>query len=482
MIERAFGLTTDLYELTMAAAYFENGLRNRAIFELFVRRLPRHRSYLIVAGLEQALDYLSTLRFTSDQIDYVREHPSFKRVSREFFDYLAEFRFRGDVWAMPEGTAAFGMEPLLRITAPIIEAQVIETFLLSTINFQTMIASKAARVVTAASGRSVIEFGTRRAHGTEAGLFAARAAYIGGCIGTSNVEAGHLFGVPTFGTLAHSFVMSFEDEDDAFRAFLKVLPETATVLVDTYDTIAAVRRLARDFGPSIPAVRLDSGDLCELSKEVRRMLNEAGMTNTRIFASGDLNEYRIADLVSSGAEIDSFGVGTELATSYDAPALSGVYKLAGVEENGHMSMRMKLSHDKATYPGAKQVWRLTDKTGKYATDLIALADEEPPLANSGELVDSARPLLEPAMKQGRVVEGFARTSSDLTVGESDASFVRLNRARDHAADERKRLPDDLLRLESEAKYPVGLSRQLEIERDRLARQIKSQHSDLAGTR
>lgn len=473
MIERAFGLTTDLYELTMAAAYFENGIRDRAIFELFVRKLPRHRSYLIAAGLEQALDYLSTLHFTSDQIDYLCEHPSFNRVSREFFDYLAEFRFTGDVWAMPEGTAAFGMEPLLRVTAPIIEAQVVETFLLSTINFQTMIASKAARVVTAAGGRSVVEFGTRRAHGTEAGLLAARAAYIGGCIGTSNVEAGHLFGIPTFGTLAHSFVMTFEDEGDAFRAFLKVFPETATVLVDTYDTIAAVKRLARDFGPSIPAVRLDSGDLCELSKEVRRILDDAGMIDTRIFASGDLNEYRIADLIARGAQIDSFGVGTELATSYDAPALSGVYKLTGLEENGHVSMRIKLSHDKATHPGAKQVWRFTDDTSKYARDLIALADEEQPRANSEGLIESVRPLLDPVMKQGRTVDGLTRARGDVTVGDSDARLVRLNRARDRVTEERKRLPDDLLTLDSESKYSVGFSRQLEIERDRLDQQIKS---------
>ena len=475
MIERAFGLTTDLYELTMAAAYFDNGLHHPAIFELFVRKLPPNRSYLIVARLEQALDYLSTLRFTSDQIDYLREHPSFNRVSGEFFDYLAEFRFRGDVWAMPEGTAAFGMEPLLRVTAPIIEAQVIETFLLSTINFQTMIASKAARVVTAAGGRDVIEFGTRRAHGTEAGLLAARAAYIGGCIGTSNVEAGQLFGIPTFGTLAHSFVMSFEDEDDAFHAFLKVFPETATVLVDTYDTIAAVKRLARGFGASIPAVRLDSGDLCELSKEVRQILNQAGMTNTKIFASGDLNEHRIADLISRGAQIDSFGVGTELATSYDAPALSGVYKLVGIEENDRVSMRMKLSHDKATYPGAKQVWRFTDGNGKYARDLIALADEDPPLVRSQGLMDSARPLLEPVMKDGRTIEGSMHPSSERTVDAPEAAFARLNCARERAAEEKKRLPGDLLALDSEAKYQVRFSRQLDRERDMLDRQIKSKH-------
>ncbi|HLF82545.1 MAG TPA: nicotinate phosphoribosyltransferase [Blastocatellia bacterium] len=468
MIERAFGLTTDLYELTMAAAYFENGLHHRAIFELFVRKLPERRSYLIVAGLEQALDYLSTLRFTSDQIDYLRAHPSFKKVSLEFFDYLGEFRFTGDVWAMAEGTAAFGMEPLLRITAPIIEAQIVETFLLSTINFQTMIASKAARVVTAAQGRGVVEFGTRRAHGTEAGLLAARAAYIGGCIGTSNVEAGHLFGIPTFGTLAHSFVMSFEDEDEAFRAFLKVFPETATVLVDTYDTIAAVKRLARDFGPTIPAVRLDSGDLCKLSKRVRKILDEAEMTATRIFASGDLNEYKIADLISRGAQIDSFGVGTELATSYDAPALSGVYKLAGLEENGRVSMRIKLSHDKATYPGPKQVWRQTDESGSYNQDIITLADEP------NNRIGSSHPLLKRVMKAGRVVEGLNRSDQarDLSLQNTrKARFARLNDARDLAQDQLRHLPDELLALDSEARYPVEFSKRLIGEKEKLERQI-----------
>lgn len=470
IIQRALGLTTDLYELTMAAAYFENGLRNRAIFELFVRRLPKHRSYLIVAGLEQALDYLSTLRFTAAQIDYLREHPSFKNVSREFFDYLGDFRFTGDVWAMPEGTAAFAMEPLLRVTAPIIEAQVVETFLLSTINFQTMIASKAARVVSAARGRSVVEFGTRRAHGTEAGLFAARAAYIGGCIGTSNVEAGHLFGVPTFGTLAHSFVMSFDDEDEAFRAFLKVFPDTATVLVDTYDTIAAVKRLARDFGPTIPAVRLDSGDLCELSKEVRRILDDAGMTGTKIFASGDLNEYRIADLIFRGAEIDSFGVGTELATSYDEPALSGVYKLSGIEENGRVTMRIKLSHDKATYPGAKQVWRFCDDTGKYVHDIIALTDEGGPHLEGA--VGSCSALLRLVMKQGDVIDGAANFPGDDS-GEHGIAMNRTARsavlasARQRAREELEHLSAELLRSHSEARYTVRFSERLIAERERL---------------
>lgn len=473
MIDRAPGLITDLYELTMAAAYFENGLQHRAIFELFTRRLPEHRSFLIVAGLEQTLEYLSSLRFASDQIHYLREHPSFKRVSQEFFQYLADFKFTGDVWAMPEGTAAFGMEPLLRITAPIIEAQIVETFLLATINFQTMIASKAARVVTAAGGREIIEFGTRRAHGTEAGLLAARAAFIAGCTGTSNVEAGHLFGVPTFGTLAHSFIMSFDDEDEAFRAFLKVFPETATVLVDTYDTLAAVKRLARDFGPTIPAVRLDSGDLLELSKQVRQILDDAGMNKTKIFASGDLNEYRIADLIARGAKIDSFGVGTELATSYDAPALSGVYKLAAIENNGQLSMRVKLSHDKETYPGPKQVWRLSDEAGTYTRDVIAMADEEPPFTYGvkGRLKQNAgscRPLLELVMERGLVIDRRASEQNDGDYSSQKRRAV-LDAARERARLELKHLPAELLRLDAKANYPVRFSNRLIEEKETVVR-------------
>jgi nicotinate phosphoribosyltransferase len=466
MLERAFALTTDLYELTMAAAYFDNGVRAEAVFEMFTRRLPPHRSYLITAGLEQVLDYLSSLRFTTAEIDYLRRHPSFKNVSAEFFDYLREFRFTGDVWAMPEGTAAFPLEPMLRVTAPIIEAQVIETFLLATINFQTLIASKAARVVSAARGRGLIEFGTRRAHGTEAGLFAARAAYIAGFAGTSNVEAGHLFGVPTFGTLAHSFVMSFEDEDEAFRAFLRVFPETATVLVDTYDTVAAVKRLSRDFGKSIPSVRLDSGDLCDLSKRAREILDEAGMTDTRIFVSGDLNEHRIAELIERGAPIDSYGVGTELSTSFDAPALSGVYKLVGLVEDGRVQMRIKLSSEKATYPGPKQVWRLVDEDGRYARDVVTLSDEGPPDARG-----SWRALLEPVMERGGVV-GEA-SSYDLSVEEKRAlRLSRLNKARERAAVELKRLPAALLALESEAQYPVAISDRLKEETESLRMKIK----------
>jgi nicotinate phosphoribosyltransferase len=469
MIQRAFGLTTDLYELTMAAAYFDNRINDQAIFELFIRRLPRNRFFLITGGLEQALDYLSSLRFTAEQIDYLHNHPAFGNVSREFFDYLTEFRFTGDVWAMPEGASVFAMEPMLRVTAPVIEAQIVETFLLSTINFQTMIASKAARTVTAARGRGVIEFGTRRAHGTEAGLFAARAAYIGGCIGTSNVEAGHLFGIPTYGTLAHSFVMAFDNEDEAFRAFLKVFPKTATILVDTYDTIAAVERLARDFGQSVSAVRLDSGDLLDLSIRVRHILDQAGMNDTEIFASSDLNEHRIADLIARGAQIDSFGVGTELATSYDSPALSAVYKLVGLERAGRTEMRIKLSEGKATYPGAKQVWRFTDKAGKYAQDVVSFSDEAAPESDAESLHSSWQPMLVQVMKDGRSIgDGFASGDEEAPIEIArQARLERLNQARNRAAEELKRLPDELLALDGPASYPVTFSKRLIEEQARL---------------
>ena len=473
MIERSIGLATDLYELTMAAAYFDNRMRQRASFEVFIRKLPHARSYLIAAGLEQALDYLKSLRFTSGEIDYLRNHPSFGNVSREFFDYLGEFRFTGDVWAVAEGTAVFEMEPLLRVSAPVIEAQIVETFLLATINFQTLIASKAARVVTAARGRTVIEFGTRRAHGTEAGLMAARAAYIAGCGGTSNVEAGYLFGLPNFGTLAHSFIMMFDDEMEAFRAFLKVFPETATILVDTYDTLSAVERLARDVDLTIPAVRLDSGDLLELSKRVRAILDKNGKADTKIFASGDLDEYVIEELLSRGARIDAFGVGTQLATSFDAPALSGVYKLVTVEDQGKINLKIKLSEEKATYPGLKQIWRLTEDSC-YREDLVALADEQAPAtAGTGDV--EWRPLLELVMKGGQNIseEGSTDEPSSSDTGLKRIRLARLNQARARASEELKRLPGELLLLDSEARYPVKVSEKLSKQKEALEKEITS---------
>ncbi len=477
MIQRAYGLATDLYQLTMAAAYFDNGMhREKATFEMFVRSLPKNRGYLIAAGLEQALDYLQTLQFTEEQIDYLRTHPTFRYVSRDFFNYLAALRFTGEVYAVPEGSIVFGMEPLLRITAPIIEAQLIETYLLATINFQTMVASKAARLVMAAQGRNIVEFGTRRAHGAEAGLLAARAAYIAGCVGTSNVEAGHLFGIPTFGTQAHSFVMSFDDEGEAFAAFLKVFPETATMLVDTYNTIEAVEKLTR-MNVRIPAIRLDSGDLLSLSIRCREILDAAGMTDTRILASNDLDEWIIADLLERGAKIDAFGVGTQLATSFDRPALGGVYKLVSLEQGGKISLKIKLSQDKASYPGAKQIWRKFDADGKYAGDLIATDGESPPSEGQG----SWQSLVEPVMRSGKALEErlLLEDAADLQQYRDvrAARLARLNQARQRAANDLERLPRELLALDVSAKYPVTFSDYLITERERRREQLLSKQGE-----
>jgi nicotinate phosphoribosyltransferase len=442
------GLATDLYQLTMAAAYHANGRDERASFELFTRKLPRGRSYLIVAGLEQALEYLRDMRFSADEIDYVRGLPAFRQVSGEFFDYLRDFRFTGEVWAMPEGTVAFAGEPLLRVTAPLIEAQIVETYLLSTVNFQTLIATKAARIVDSAQGRGIIEFGARRAHGFSAAVYAARAAFIGGCAGTSNVETGRMFGLPVYGTAAHSFTMAFDREIDAFRAFFNVFPESSTLLLDTYDTIAAAR-LATEFGPKLRGVRLDSGDLLELSKQVRVILDEAGMRRTKIFASGDLNEFKIADLIAAGAPIDLFGVGTDLSTSRDAPALGGVYKLVEIDFDGRESPRMKLSHDKATYPYRKQVWRDTASDGSFAGDVIGRADET-------DLPGA--PLLELVMRDG------------LMTGPPSGIRQSQERARRQLA----ALPEPHKRLIEAQRYPVRYSDKLERSRSALLERLEKE--------
>ena len=385
------GLLTDLYELTMAAGYVQTRFEGRATFELFARSLPPRRNFLVAAGLQQALDFLQQVRFSPAEISYLREHPAFAGIQAPFFDYLASFRFSGEVWAMPEGTLCFSGEPLLRVTAPIAEAQIVETALLATVSFQTMIASKAARAVEAAAGRPVIEFGARRAHGIESGVLAARAAFIGGCRGTSNVEAGHLFGIPTYGTQAHSWIMAHETEEKAFALFLDLFPRHSVLLLDTYDVRSAVEKLIA-MGRKPRGVRLDSGDLAADSIWTRRRLDDAGWGDVEIFASGDLNEDRIASLLAAGARIDTFGVGTSLSTSSDAPSLNVLYKLAEVERDGVVREAAKLSAAKVTYPGRKQVYRATDAAGLFAGDVIALEDE--PAA-------PGRPLLERVMRDGR---------------------------------------------------------------------------------
>jgi nicotinate phosphoribosyltransferase len=384
-----FALATDLYQITMAAAYYSSQYhrerKTEGIFELFIRELPNNRSFIIVAGLEQVIQYVLNLRYDDEQIAYLQSLEVFKNVKKGFFDYLQRFKFSGSLWSVPEGTVLFPNEPIMRIEAPIIEAQLVETYILSTINFQSLIATKAARIVLAADHKPVVEFGSRRAHGPQAGVLAARGAFIGGCVGTSNILAGKAFGIPVFGTMAHSMVLSHENELDAFREFNNLFP-TGFLLVDTYDTLNAVTELLKS-GIRPYGVRLDSGDLCTLSLETRKLLDSAECKNTKIMVSGDLNESSISELIANGVPVDSFGVGTELSTSRDNPVMNGVYKLVAVKvhiphENtrcGEYTMlyKSKTSVGKETYPGPKQIGRLISDN-VLEKDYLILENEKPP--------------------------------------------------------------------------------------------------------
>jgi len=443
-------LLTDLYELTMAAGYVEQQVPLRATFELFVRQLPPERSYLVAAGLDSALGYLENLRFTEDDVTFLRGSPSFRTVSDAFFDYLRNFRFTGDIHAVPEGTLIFGGEPILQVTAPIAQAQIVETYLLSVINFETLIASKAARVVSVAGGRKVWEFGTRRAHGPQAGVRAARAAYVGGCAGTSNVLAGYLYSVPTAGTAAHSWTQSYPTERESFLALLETFPD-ATLLIDTYDTLTGAETAAT-LGRPVAGVRIDSGDLLEKSRRVREILDRHGLGETRIFASGDLNEYKIQDLVANQAPIDAFGVGTDLATSRDVPALGVVYKLVEIEHDGRVEYKTKFSEHKAHWPGRKQVFRFSrpDRDGRpiFHHDLITCCGEDYP---------EGTPLLEPVMHGGERLE----------------PSHPISQARERALAGLERLPERYKSLHDGTRYPVGHSAKLERLREDLRRQYVS---------
>jgi len=378
--------------LVMADAYLREGMNDEATFDLFVRSLPPRRAFLISAGLESALHYLERFNVDGEGIAYLRGLDLF---SEEFLDYLGTFRFTGEVWAIPEGEVCFPPEPLLEVTAPRIEAQIIETFLLNTLNYQAMVASKAARIVLAAQGRAVVDFSPRRDHAADAAMKAARASYIAGCAGTSNVLAGKEYGIPVVGTMAHSYVMSFPDELSAFRSFARDFPQNAVLLIDTYDTVQGAHHAVtvggemRARGHALRGVRLDSGDLAALSRQVRAVFDAAGLTDVQILLSGDLDEYRIAGVLAEGAAADSFGVGTALGTSEDAPTMGGVYKL--VEDRA--GPKIKLSTGKATLPGRKQVWR-REETGGWQ-DIIALRDETPP--------EDHVPLLQQVMTGGRAV-------------------------------------------------------------------------------
>jgi len=429
-------LLTDLYELTMAAGYFDTGkIAERAVFELTVRRLPPHRNFVLAAGLPQVVDYLLNLSFADDEIAYLRGLPQFQHVSSAFFDYLREFRFTGDLFAVPEGTPLFAGEPMLTLRAPIVEAQIPETYLLSALSFQSLIATKAARCAQVAGGRAVVEFGTRRAHTPEAGVLGARAAYIGGCAGTSNTLAGFRYGIPVAGTVAHSWVMSFCGESEAFRQVQRILGDSAVQLIDTYDTLKGAQQAAKTEGP-FWGVRLDSGDYPTLTRQVRTILDEGGRPDAKIMVSGDLDEYRIRDLLAAGAPIDAFGVGTQLSVSADAPTLSTVYKLVELEISGIKRFTAKFSDEKPSYPGSKQIFRDT------ARDVIARSGE----CGRGEA------LLRPILLGGRLLE----------------PLPTIEQARQRAAESIAKLPDSLRQLDQAEPWPVIYSRELRelIERTR----------------
>lgn len=386
-MEPEAALLTDLYQLTMTEAYLAEGQWDEAVFSLFVRGLPARRNYLLAAGLESVLDTLEQLRFRAEDLEWLASQG---RFSDRLLGWLERFKFSGDVDAMPEGTPVFGQEPLLEVRAPLPEAQLVETYLLNQVHLQTLAASKASRVVTAAAGRPVMEFGLRRIHGTDAGLKVARASYLAGVESTSNVLAGRLYGIPLSGTMAHSYVQSHDDELEAFRAFTRVYPD-ATLLVDTYDTLRGVQhviRLARELGEDfrVRALRLDSGDLLALSLAARELLDEAGLERVRLIGSGGLDEDSVAKLLARGAPLDGFGVGTAMGVSADAPSLDMAYKLVEYAGKG----RMKLSAGKALLPGAKQVYR-QDEDGVARRDL---------LVRRGDLA-SGRPLLRPVMRAGQ---------------------------------------------------------------------------------
>jgi nicotinate phosphoribosyltransferase len=383
------GLLTDLYELTMAAGYFAAGKHEEtATFELTIRRLPRNRDFVIAAGLHRAIDYLMNLRFTTSEIAYLRGLPSLKHAEPGFWDYLETFQFTGDVFAVPEGTVLYEGQPVMNVRAPLMKGQIPETYLLAAIGYETLVATKAARIVHAAGGRDIIEFGTRRAHTPEAGVLGARAAYIGGCAGTSNTLAGFRYGIPVMGTAAHSWVMAFASESEAFERLQRLLGERTVHLIDTYDTHEGARTAAR-LGRPLWGVRIDSGDLVQLSRDVRVILDKAGLEDANIMASGDLDESKIEALVAAGAPIDAFGVGTELTTSADAPVIGAVYKVVEIGTPGNVRYPVKSSPEKHTIPGAKQLFRLPDH------DVLGLATE---------CITGSEALLKPVILAGKVID------------------------------------------------------------------------------
>ncbi|OFV83378.1 MAG: nicotinate phosphoribosyltransferase [Acidobacteria bacterium RBG_13_68_16] len=435
LCEDELGLVTDLYQLTMFAAYRESRRGVRGCFELWFRDLPPQRNFLMAAGLEPALAYLLALRFAPEQIAALGKLEVFQGVDEGFFTDLANLRFNGDVWGMREGTIVFAGEPVLRVEAPIEQSQLVETYLLAAISFSTLVASKAARVRIAAGARRVVDFGSRRAHGPQAACWAARASFLAGVDGTSNVWASCRLGVPPSGTMAHSFVLSFSGEQEAFKAYSKTFPGRTVLLVDTFDTLAAVERASRDKELGFVAIRLDSGDIVELARASRAVLDRYERKDVHIVASGDLDETRIAEIVAAGAPVDAFGVGTRMVTSADAPTLQAVYKLVAVEEPGKPARGVeKRSAGKRTAPGTKQVWRRRGPGGTMIEDLVATVTDAPPQG-------PWEPLLEPWIRGGRLCR----------------EVPTLQESREYARGQLASLPEGLRGLAGARAFPVRLA-------------------------
>ena len=468
---RNIPLLCDYYEYTMSNGYVERGMADKVVyFDIYFRTVPDKGGFAVFAGLEQLVDYILNLRFTDEDIEFLRSKNTF---GEKFLKFLKDFRFTGDVWAVPEGTPVFPGEPLVTIRAPIAQAQILETFSLLTLNHQTLIATKANRIVRAAAGRTVLEFGSRRAQGTDAAILGARAAYIAGCGGTACTVTDKLYGVPASGTMAHSWVMMFDTEYDAFKAFCELYPNNATLLVDTYDTLnSGIPNAIRAFkdvlipkGITKCAIRLDSGDFSFLTKKARRMLDDAGLTDCKIVVSNALDEILIHDLLDQGASIDAFGVGDKLITSHSDPVLNGVYKLVASEEDGEIVPRIKISEnvDKITTPHFKKIYRIYDRMGMAVADLICVHDE---------VIDQTKPLelFDPnATWKKKVLTEY--TAKELMVkvienGKLAAEMPSLEEIRAHCAEELDTLWDEVKRFANPHQFYVDLSKKLwEIRRD-----------------
>lgn len=465
-IKRNLSMLTDFYQLTMANGYLKNDMKDRiAYFDMFFRRIPDDGGYVIIAGLEQLIEYINNLSFSQEDINFLRERRIF---SEDFLEYLRNFKFQCDIWAIPEGTVVFPNEPIVTVRGPLPQAQLIETMLLLTINHQSLIATKASRIVRVSQGREVLEFGSRRAQGYDGALLGARAAYIGGCVGTACTMVEEIYGIPSVGTMAHSWIQSFDNEYEAFKAYAEVYPTSSVLLVDTYNTlksgvpnaIKVAKEILEPKGNRLKGIRLDSGDIAYLSKCARRMLDEAGMKDCKITASNSLDEYLIKDLLLQGAEIDIFGVGENLITSKSSPVFGGVYKLVAIENGHKLDSKIKLSEnpEKVTNPGFKKPYRFYDKkTNKAVGDLLALSNEE---------IDESKPyiLFDPihTWKKTVLADYYVK---ELQVkvfekGKCVYSSPSIKEIRDHCKKELETLWEESLRLKNPHNYYVDLSEKL----------------------